>query len=121
MTADKALYAFFAGFGLPAYAGGVPDGAEMPYLTYEPAFASWGGQASIAVSLWYYTKEEETPNRKAREVAQTIGPGGVVLGCEGGSVWLKRGSPWCTSPETGDDPKLKRRYLNVAAEYFTQD
>ena len=121
MTADKALYDFFAGFGLSAYAGGVPDGGVMPYLTYEPTFGAWGSEVGITVNLWYYTQEEAALNRKAREVAQTIGPGGVVLGCGEGSVWLKLGSPWCTSPETGDDPKLKRRCLNVTAEYFTQD
>ena len=51
MTADKALYDFFAGFGLPAYAGGVPDGGAMPYLTYELAFGAWGSEVGITVNL----------------------------------------------------------------------
>lgn len=128
MTKDKALYAFFSGFGLPAYPdsavlneNGEPD-VVLPYLTYTPVFDAWGGEpVSLTVNLWYRTESEAIPNAKAREISQVIGQGGVVLPCQGGYIWLKRGSPFCQSLADQADPQIKRRYLNITAEYLTQD
>lgn len=122
MTKEEALYAFFSGFGLPAYVvGGVPDGASLPYLTYEPAIGQWGSETAIGVSLWYGTEEEQTPNAKAAEIGRAIGSGGTWLHCSEGAVWLKQADTWCTSPDLGDGPARKRRDLNVTAEYLTQN
>lgn len=128
MTKDKALYAFFSGFGLSAYPdsavlneNGEPD-VVLPYLTYTPVFDAWGGEpVSLTVNLWYRTESEAIPNAKAREISQVIGQGGVVLPCQGGYIWLKRGSPFCQSLADQADPQIKRRYLNITAEYLTQD
>lgn len=128
MTKDKALYAFFSGFGLPAYPdsavlneNGEPD-VVLPYLTYTPVFDAWGGEpVNLTVNLWYRTESEAIPDAKAREISQVIGQGGVVLPCQGGYIWLKRGSPFCQSLADQADPQIKRRYLNITAEYLTQD
>ena len=84
MTKDKALYAFFAGFGIPAY----PDTAVL--------------------------NENGEP-----ELSAAIGYGGVRLSCDEGYIWLKRGSPWCQNLSDETDPFIKRRYINVTAEYQT--
>lgn len=126
MTKDKALYAFFSGFGLPAYPGnavlnedGEPD-VVLPYLTYTPVFDSWGGEpVSLTVNLWYRTESEAIPNAKAQELSEAIGYGGVRLPCDEGLIWLKRGSPWCQNLADEVDPAIKRRYINVTAEYLT--
>lgn len=127
MTKDKALYAFFSGFGIPAYPdtavlneNGEPD-VVLPYLTYTPIFDAWGGEpVSLTVDLWYCTEREDIPNAKAEEISKAIGLGGKVLRCDGGAIWLKRGSPWCQSLSDEADRAIKRRYLNVTAEYFTK-
>lgn len=127
MTKDKALYAFFSGFGIPAYPdtavlneNGEPD-VVLPYLTYTPIFDAWGGEpVSLTVDLWYRTEREDIPNAKAEEISKAIGLGGKVLPCDGGAIWLKRGSPWCQSLSDEADRAIKRRYLNVTAEYFTK-
>lgn len=106
---------------MPAYtATSVPDDTVFPYLTYELITSAWdGGEVGLTVNLWFHTESESIPNAKAEEISRRIGIGGVVLPCENGYIWVKRGSPWCQSLKDDTDADIKRRYLNVTVEYFT--
>lgn len=121
MTKGAALQAFFGGFGLPAYpVSSVPEKAEMPYLTYTPVFDAWGGYpVSLTVNLWYLTEGEAEPSAKAQEISDALGTGGITLPCDGGYIWLTRGSPWCQSLTDSTNASIKRRYMNITAEYLT--
>lgn len=121
MTKDKALHRWFSGFGMTAYAASsVPEDAVLPYLTYELITGAWeGGEVSLSVDLWFYTTSEAVPNAKAQKLSEAVGLGGVVLPCDGGAIWLKRGSPWCRSLWDETDGNLKRRRINISAEYMT--
>lgn len=121
MTKAAALHQFFSSFGMPAYtATSVPDDVTFPYLTYELITSAWGGEpVGLTVNLWFYTTSEAIPNAKADELSETIGLGGKILRCDGGYIWLKRGSPWCQSLSDETSPTIKRRYINVTAEYLT--
>lgn len=123
MTKEAALKAFFSSFDIPAYpATGLPQDVVFPYLTYEPSTSAWdGGEVGITVNLWYFTTQESPPNAKARELSETIGLGGKVIPCDGGFIWLKRGSPWCQNLSDETDKNIKRRYINVTAEYMTMN
>lgn len=117
-TPAAAVYSFMSSFGIPAYAAtSVPEGTECPYLTYELALGDyWDGECGIVVDLWYRGSEAE-PNAKAMEISKAL-RGGKMIPCDGGAVWLKKGEPFCSS--MGDtDPKIKRRYINVTAEFIT--
>lgn len=119
MTKGAAMQSFFDGFGIPAYPStSVPEDAVMPYLTYTPVFDSWGNQVSLTVNLWYRTESEATPSAKAQELADVLS-GGKYIPCDGGAILLSRGSPWCQSLTDDTDPKIKRRYINITAEYLT--
>ena len=120
MTKGAALQSFFEQF-LPSYAAAaVPNDVKFPYLTYELATSAWEeGEVGLTVNLWYRTTTEATPNAKAQEISEAIGMGGVLLSCDEGRIWLKRGSPWCQSLVYQDDPAIKRRYINISAEYLT--
>lgn len=122
MTKAAVLQDFFSGF-LPAYAfSSVPEDVLFPYLTYDLVLDAWtGGEVGLTVNLWYYTDSEAIPNAKAQEISEAIGYGGKILPCDGGFIWLKRGSPWCQSLRDDTDPGIKRRYLNATAEYLTKD
>lgn len=122
-TKGQALHDFFNRFGIPGYpATNVPNDATFPWLTYDAILDSWsGGEVGLTVNLWYHTESEAIPNAKAEEVARAIGLGGAVLPCDGGYIWLKRGSPWCQPLRDEVDENIKRRYLNVTAEFFTQN
>lgn len=121
MTKTAALYQFFSSFSMSAYTStSVPDDVEFPYLTYEPITSAWdGGEVGMTVNLWFYTTSEAVPNKKAEELSAAIGFGGKMLKCDGGYIWLKRGSPWCQPLSDETDRNIKRRYINVSAEYLT--
>lgn len=119
MTKAAALHQFFSRFSIPCYVETqVPTDAEFPYLTYTPIFDSWGNQLAVTVNLWYRTEGEKQPNDKAQEISNTIG-GGKYVPCDGGAILLTRGSPWCQTMTDETDKNIKRRYINVTAEYLT--
>lgn len=121
MTKAAVLHQFFSSFGIPAYVvSSVPDDVIFPYLVYELAVSAWEeGAVSLTVNLWYHTESEAIPNAKAQEMSEAIGLGGKIIRCDGGAIWLKRGAPWCQSLTDEVDRSIKRRYINVTAEFFT--
>ncbi len=123
MTKAAALYNLFSSFGMAAYAAtAVPDDVAFPYLTYELITNAWeGGEVGLTVNLWFRATNEAEPNAKAQELSDAIGFGGKVIPCDGGYIWIKRGSPWCQSLSDGNDHNVKRRYINVTVEYLTEN
>lgn len=120
MTKDKALQAWFEQF-LTAYpTSNVPEDTIFPYLTYELITGAFdNGEIGLTVNLWYYTESEAVPNAKVQEISDTIGVGGAVVPCDGGYIWIKRGSPWCQN--IAEEKDIKRRYINITVEYLTEN
>lgn len=121
MTKEQALYQFFNQFGIVGYRNtSVPDDVIFPFLTYDAPISSWEEDpTSITLNLYYYTDSEADPDAKAEEIRQAIGMGGVLLNCDGGAIWLKWGVPWCQSLVDDTNRNIKRRYINITAEFFT--
>ena len=121
MTKEQALHAFFNQFGITGYRStSVPGDVVFPFLTYDTPIASFEEEAvSITLNLYYYTDSEATPDAKAEEIRKAIGMGGTLLNCDGGAIWLKWGAPWCQSLVDETNRKIKRRYINITAEYLT--
>ena len=121
MTKNKALYAWFNEGAIPFYrASSVPDDVVMPYGTYEYIDSAFDlGEVGLTVNLWFRTESEAIPDEKAQELSKRIGYGGVTIPCDGGYIWLKRGSPFCQSLKYEEDNNIKRRYINLTAEYLT--
>lgn len=120
MTKNKALYAWFNEF-MPFYrAPSVPDDVVMPYGTYEYIDSAFdAGEVGLTVNLWFRTESEAIPDEKAQELSKRIGYSGVRIPCDEGYIWLKRGSPFAQSLTYAEDPAIKRRYINITAEYLT--
>ena len=120
MTKGAALQSFFDGI-MPSYSSSsVPDNATLPYLTYELITSAWnGGEVGLTVNMWFRTTSEKEPNAAVDKLSKKIGLGGVQLPCDDGVIWLKRGSPWAQSMTDATDKTIKRRYINVTAEYLT--
>lgn len=120
MTADKALHQFFNGFGIPAFPEtAVPDKQEMPYITYSFATAIFGElPVNLTVNIWYKTESETIPTAKGAEIGEAIGRGGCTVDVDGGYIWLLRGSPFMRAVPD-EENTIKRRVLNITAEYFT--
>lgn len=119
-TKVAALQAWLEGFGMPVYsAQGVPDGTEPPYITYTPVSGAWGdGEQAVTVDLWLRTESEAKANAAAEAMGCALGLGGVMLRCDGGGLWVKRGSPFWQAVDSGE-PGVKRRYVNLSIENIT--
>ena len=121
MTPEAAVYQFLGSFGIPAYAAtSTPSDAEFPYITYDLVLGEWlQSEVNMPVNVWYRTDSEAQPNAKVREISRAIGGGGTLVPCDGGVLWIKRGSPWAQAVRTeSGDEKIKRRYLNIDIEYI---
>ena len=121
MTPEATLHAFLSGLGMSAYPqAAVPDGAELPYLTYPLTVGDWDeGEVNIPITMWFRTTSEAIPNAAVRTVKEAVPRGGVMVPCDGGVLWVKRGSPFAQALLVeGDEEGMKRRYVNLDVEYL---
>lgn len=122
MTKGAAIYNFFSQFMTFYATTSIPDDVVFPYGTYDLVIDAWdGGEVSMTANLWFYTTSEAIPNAKAQEISEALGDGGALLRCDEGYVWLKRGSPWCQNLADDTAINIKRRYLNITAEFLTHN
>ena len=122
MTKAAAIYQFWNGFGLTAYEeNAVPDDAAFPYITYQLVTDSFDSEIPLTASLWYRSESWAAINAKTEEISQKISRGGKIIPCDGGAIWLKRGQPFAQSMDDENDDIIKRKYLNITAEFMTAD
>lgn len=125
MTKAAAIYNFWTVYGLPVYEENtVPtgdDAPEFPYLTYSFVGDSFGGEIALSANLWYRSTSWTECNAKTEEISKAIGRGGKVLPCDGGAIWLKRGQPFAQNMGDENDDMIRRKYINLTAEFLTAD
>ena len=122
MTKSAAMYQFWNSFGLTAYEENtVPDNAVFPYITYQLATDSFDREIPLSASLWYRSESWTAINAKTEEISQKISRGGKIIACDGGAIWLKRGQPFAQNMDDESDDLIKRKYLNITAEFMTAD
>ena len=122
MTKAAAIYQFWNSFGLTAYEENtVPTDATFPYITYQLVTDSFDREVPVTASLWYRSESWTDINAKTEEISHTISRGGKIIPCDGGAIWLKRGQPFAQSMGDESDDLIKRKYLNITAEFVTAD
>ena len=122
MTKAAAIYQFWNSFGLTAYEENtVPTDAAFPYITYQLVTDSFDREIQLTASIWYRSESWAGINAKTDEISQTISIGGKIIPCDGGAIWLKRGQPFAQSMGDESDDLIKRKYLNITAEFMTAD
>ena len=122
MTKAAAIYQFWSSFGLTAYEeNSVPDEAAFPYITYQLVTDSFDREIPLAASIWYRSESWTGINSKTEEISQKISRGGKIIPCDGGAIWLKRDQPFAQSMVDKSDDLIKRKYLNITAEFMTAD
>lgn len=123
MTKAAAIYKFWSSFGLTAYEeNAVPtgdDAPKFPYITYQLVTDSFENEVLMTASLWYRSTSWAQANAKAEEISRYIGIGGTIFKCDGGRVWVKRGTPFAQRMGDETDSLIKRIYINITAEFFT--
>lgn len=122
MTKAAAIYQFWSSFGLTAYEENtVPTDAAFPYITYQLVTDSFDREIPLSASLWYRSESWTSINAKTEEISQKISRGGKIIPCDGGAIWLKRGQPFAQSMGDESNDLIKRKYLNITAEFMTAD
>lgn len=122
MTKAAAIYQFWSSFGLTAYEENtVPTDAAFPYITYQLVTDSFGREIPLSASLWYRSESWTAINAKTEEISQKISLGGKIIPCDDGAIWLKRGQPFAQNMRDESDDLIKRKYLNITAEFITAD
>ena len=122
MTKAAAIYQFWNSFGLTAYEENtVPHDAVFPYITYQLVTDSFDREVAATASIWYRSESWTAVNAKTEEISQTISRGGKIISCDGGAIWLKRGQPFAQSMGDEGDNLIKRKCLNITAEFMTAD
>ena len=122
MTKAAAIYQFWNSFGLTAYEENtVPTDAAFPYITYQLVTDSFDREIPLTASLWYRSESWTAINAKTEEISQKISRGGKIISCDCGAIWLKRGQPFAQNMGDESDNLIKRKYLNITAEFITDD
>lgn len=122
MTKAAAIYQFWNSFGLTAYEENtVPDDACFPYITYQLVTDSFDREVSATASIWYRSESWVGINAKTEEISQKISRGGKIIPCDGGAIWMKRGQPFAQNMGDESENLIKRKYINITAEFMTAD
>lgn len=119
-AAIEALYDFFSGFGLPAYAEGfIPDDAELPYITFSTPQSGIDAKASQYVRVWYEGTDNSEPARKADAIIGAIGRG-IMLTTDSGAVVIWPESPLVQVQKAEDsDRDVCYAYINLSINDYT--
>lgn len=128
-TKAAAIHTFFSSFGLDTYEeNSVYDMDEppaMPYITYSlntGAFDPNTNGTALSVNLWYRSESWVPINAKVEEISRAIGRGGTRLRCDGGYILIRRNdSNFAQSMGDSVDDRVKRKYITLSVEYFTND
>ena len=121
--ADKwqALCDFWNSFGLVAYDEfSVPDDASMPYITYSSSTSNFETPLFLSASLWYRSSSWADISHKADEIARRVRDY-TIIKIDGGYMHITRGSPFTNRMNDPNDDMIKRVYINVVVEFFTND
>ena len=111
-----ALNTFWNSFGLTAYdENTVPDGAVMPYITYETAVGGLD-KVPLTASLWYRSTSWKDISEKALAISDEIG-GGYGVRYDEGRLWITKENPFAQRMSEPSDDKVRRIVLQVTAEY----
>lgn len=109
----KALYAFWSGFGLPAYTvSTVPREAEVPYITYSLAETEPLESSTHYAQVWYRDTSNAALMAKVDEIKAAIGSTGVSLPCTGGYVVLRPLTP-LVQLMVDQDSATRYAYINL--------
>lgn len=119
---EATLQDFFSSFTWNAYdENTVPDDATMPWITYGLVTDSLDHPVSMAISLWDKGYSWASVTQKAQEISHALtfmNP--PALPCQGGRIYIKPGTPFTQRMADSSDSMIRRIYINLEIEYFTE-
>ena len=110
------LYSFWSSFGIPAYPEyNVPDGATMPYITYEITEPEWRSQINAYARVWYRDTSYVSIASTLDDISNRIGEG-VLLPSGEGFILLFKYSQFIKLQPYEVDCDVKIEYLSMIME-----
>ena len=122
MNKIQVLDQFWNSFGWDAYDdSSVPQGASLPYITYSVSSGGFSDQSiQLSASLWVKSTSWVDITAKVATISEYIGYSGVVLPCDGGYLWIKRGSTFAQRM-SDPDSTIRRVVLTIEVDYLSKD
>lgn len=118
MNKEQAIHFFWSQFGLPAYdENSVPDGAQMPYITYNVVIDGLNAVLPMSGNVWYNSSSWEQISLKVAEIGLGIGDG-IIQKLDEGYMWLYKGTPFAQRISEDSD-NVKNYYINIGVEFLT--
>lgn len=118
MNATQRYHHFWSSFDWIAYdETSVPDHAELPYITYQYVRDAFDRPVPATASLWVRSSSWQEITEKEMEIYDYITRGGISLSCDGGCIWIARGTPWAQRMGDASDRDIRRIVLNVEVEF----
>ena len=106
----RALYEFFSGFGIPAYAeNNVPDEAEKPYITYPIIETESLYSSPFYCRVWYRARDYGNLLQKVDAILEATSDG-VRIECDGGCVVLRPDTPR-VQIQSDENPDYQYAYM----------
>mgnify|MGYP004467090979 FL=1 len=118
---NRALNAFFNGFGIPGYLeDNIPPAASLPYLTYKPTIpGGWNESSTFHARLWYPSKGGRAPILQTEDTISAALPrGGLTIECEGGAILLGKDDKDWAQPLNNTPEGYLCEYLNFELTRF---
>lgn len=121
MTKEAAIFQFWGQF-LPAYEENIvptgKDAPKFPYITYQVVTDNFDTEVPMTASVWDESTSWSNINRITRNISETIGDG-LFINCDGGKIWIKKGTPFAQNMGDESNDLIRRKYLNITAEFLT--
>lgn len=112
----QALYAFWSGFGVPAYEeNSVPSGSlapSFPYITYEASVSPFDADVLMSASIWTRSTSWEQADEIADTIENTI-KDGYVVPYDGGMIYIVPNDPLSKHMSEPTDDMVKRNLFGV--------
>lgn len=121
MTKEAAIFQFWGQF-LPAYEENtIPSGEDapkFPYITYQVVTDNFDSEVPMTASVWDESMSWSNINNIVNIISETIGDG-LFISCDGGKIWIKKGTPFAQNMGDESNDLIRRKYLNITAEFLT--
>lgn len=134
MDKSQVIQYIWSQFGLMAYdENTVPTGSfapSFPYITYNVVTDNLDHPVNLNGSIWYRSTSWADISKKADEIAEYIGSGGrtlpITINVIGGEIkvgyiYICRGVPFAQRMADDSDDMVRRMYINLQAEFFTEN
>lgn len=121
MDKQQAYYSLWSQFDIPAYDElSVPDGAEMPYITYQVIVDELDEVIAPTASIWYRGTSWSAIDEKLAEVNTKISSMKPIR-LDDGFMFVTKGNPWAQRMAEDTDRTVRRYILNLNVEFLTAE